>query len=203
MDRATQARVFEPFFTTKDPGKGTGLGLAMVYGVVKQSGGSIWLYSEPGHGTTFKIYLPRHEGVESAGSSDQVMASTAAHRRGIVLVVEDEEPVRRVARRILERMGHQVLDAPDGAAAIEALRRVGKPVDLVITDLIMPRMGGRELVERLRAEGKMTKTRFLFMSGYTIDTATNQSLVMPNDAYLEKPFTPEALARKVHEVMAA
>jgi signal transduction histidine kinase/ActR/RegA family two-component response regulator len=198
MDEATQARVFEPFFTTKEKGRGTGLGLSTVYGIVKQSGGYVWMYSEVGRGTTFKIYLPR---VES--STGARLAPPAAKEiiggDETLLLVEDDEAVRMIAQRILERHGYCVLVAQDG---VEALR-VGKSteIDLVVTDLVMPRMGGQEMVRRLQAERAGMK--ILMMSGYTSDQSFRQRVIDDGLPFLEKPFTPGSLLLKVRAVLDA
>jgi CheY-like chemotaxis protein len=201
MDAATRSRIFEPFFSTKEPGSGTGLGLAMVYGVVRQSGGSIWVYSEPGHGTSFKIYLPRFVGAQDAPEVPEVLPPQAEVPRSIILIVEDEQQVRLVARRTLEQLGHTVLEAVNGQNALDIVRETVAPIDLVITDLVMPGIGGRELVNRLRASGQ--SPRVLFMSGYTMDAANRQSLLADSEAFVEKPFTPSSLARKVTGVLSA
>lgn len=201
MDAATRARIFEPFFSTKEPGRGTGLGLSMVYGVVKQSGGSIWVYSEPAHGTSFKIYLPRYMGADESPEAVEPPPQEAEAPRGVILIVEDEQPVRLVARRTLEHLGHTVIEAVDGRSALEIVQQTTAPIDLVITDLVMPGMGGRELVSSLRAGGHTP--RVLFMSGYTMDAANRQSLLADSEAFLEKPFTPDSLARKVTAVLSA
>jgi signal transduction histidine kinase len=201
MDAATRSRIFEPFFSTKEPGRGTGLGLAMVYGVVRQSGGSIWVYSETGHGTSFKIYLPRFVGAQDAPEVPEVLPPQAEVPRSLILIVEDEQQVRLVARRTLEQLGHTVLEAADGQSALDIVREATSPIDLVITDLVMPGIGGRELVNRLRAGGH--SPRVLFMSGYTVDAANRQSLLADSEAFVEKPFTPSSLARKVTSVLSA
>src|SRR5207244_13363169 len=148
MDKDTQASMFEPFFTTKEPGKGTGLGLSTVYGIVKQSGGNIWIYSEPGRGTTFKIYLPRvDEGAQQYKRSsylDEVFQGTET-----ILLVEDEEMLRKLARQTLSMYGYQVLDAANGESAVSLCKDHQGPIDLVLTDVIMPGMGGREVGDRL------------------------------------------------------
>ena len=201
MDAATRSRIFEPFFSTKAPGHGTGLGLAMVYGVVKQSGGSIWVYSEPSHGTSFKIYLPRHMGLHEPTEPSEAVPLHADIPPSVILIVEDEEPVRIAARRTLEQLGHTVIEAVDGHSALETVRQSALTVDLVITDLVMPGMGGRDLVSNLLSTGQAP--RVLFMSGYTMDAANRQSLLAESEAFLEKPFTPERLARKVMSVLSS
>jgi signal transduction histidine kinase/ActR/RegA family two-component response regulator/HAMP domain-containing protein len=201
MDADTRGRIFEPFFTTKGPGRGTGLGLSMVYGIVKQTGGSIWVYSEPGHGTTFKIYLPRHVGTAESVPRYEV-PSVGNAPPSTILLVEDDAQVRLVSRRTLERFGHTVIEARDGRHALDVLAVLPREtqIDLVVSDLVMPEIGGRELVSRLRADGR--DTRVLFMSGYALDAVNRQLMLDPRDAFLEKPFTPDQLARRVHEVLA-
>ncbi len=198
MDEATQAHLFEPFFTTKEIGKGTGLGLATVYGIVKQSGGYIWVYSEPGHGTTFKIYLPR-----ITGTADTVVPAPESQqlRRGTetVLLVEDAAPVRALARRSLEAYGYAVLDAADGFAAFELSARHPGGIDILVTDVVMPGMSGRELAERLAP--RRPRMKVLYTSGYTDDAMVRQGVLRSGVAFLQKPFVPETLARKVRDVL--
>ncbi len=200
MDRDTQAHIFEPFFTTKEPGKGTGLGLATVYGIVKQSDGHIWVYSEPGRGTTFKIYLPRAVGVEVVQKRAAKYMDSA--RIGeTVLLIEDEGAVRTLARRVLESRGFTVLDAGNGADAVRIAKEFEGPIHLMLCDVVLPDMNGREIGERvleLRAE-----TRPLFMSGYTDDDAKLQGVLDARAPFLEKPFTPDSLTRMVREVLDA
>jgi PAS domain S-box-containing protein len=198
MDAELQARLFEPFFTTKEHGKGTGLGLSTTYGIVKQSGGSIWVYSEPGHGTTFKIYLPRcEEPLEDLPAAPP--AREAAPGTETVLLVEDEPEVRRLVEKLLRLKGYRVLSAGSPADAVAIARRHEDAIDLLLTDVIMPGMNGRELA-RLLAEGR-PDMRVLYMSGYA-DAAMNQhGILPPGTAFLSKPFTPEVLARKVREVL--
>ncbi|MGE5414399.1 MAG: PAS domain S-box protein [Syntrophomonadaceae bacterium] len=198
MDQELQARLFEPFFTTKEHGKGTGLGLSTTYGIVKQSGGSIWVYSEPGHGTTFKIYLPRcEEPLEDLPSA--VPAREAAPGTETILLVEDEPEVRRLVEKLLRLKGYRVLSAGSPADAVAIARRHEDPIHLLLTDVIMPGMNGRELA-RLLAEGRPAM-RVLYMSGYA-DAAMNQhGILPPGTAFLSKPFTPEVLGRKIREVL--
>jgi signal transduction histidine kinase/ActR/RegA family two-component response regulator len=198
MDAATKARAFEPFFTTKAAGQGTGLGLSTVYGIVKQSGGSIWLYSEPGRGTTVKIFLRRHEQPDEPRIAAEIPAQVDA-RPAVILLVEDDDLVRVAALRALTRRGHRVLEAVDGEAALSAMAREKGPIDLVITDLVMPRLGGRELGERLRAHGN--EAAILYMSGYTGDAVTQRAMVDEGAEFLEKPFTPDRLLQKVDEIL--
>ncbi|MEO8194242.1 MAG: PAS domain S-box protein [Gemmatimonadales bacterium] len=200
MDRATQARIFEPFFTTKENGKGTGLGLAMVYGIVKQSGGYVWVYSEPGQGTTFKVYLPRMEMVDSTPRAEALAFSSAAGSETILLV-EDEESVREVSSRLLRRAGYTVLEAPDGRRALEICDAHAGGIDLLITDMVMPEMGGRELARRVRAT--RPEVPLVFMSGYTDDEDLRRSFLDSGSAFLEKPFTPELLLSKTRELLSS
>ena len=197
MDAETQARIFEPFFTTKGPGKGTGLGLATVYGIVKQSGGHIGVYSEPGRGTTFKIYLPRVE-----ASVEAVTAGRAGGRPGgseTVLLVEDDEMVRTLTCEILEARGYTVLEARHGADALDLAARYHGPIDLLVTDVVMPEMGGRELARRLGAERPRMKV--LYMSGYTDDAIVHQGVLDEGVAFLPKPIKADTLGGKVREVL--
>ena len=198
MDAETRARIFEPFFTTKEQGKGTGLGLATVYGIVKQSGGGIWVYSEPGHGTSFKVYLPRvPAGAEAAGAGEPRPASGGGSET--VLLVEDEEEVRSLAREILETAGYAVLEARDGRQASDLAARPSGPIQLLVSDGGMPGMTGADLVERLRP--LHPEMRLLFMSGYTDAALANHSALPPGAAFMEKPFTAATLTRKVREIL--
>jgi CheY-like chemotaxis protein len=198
MTPETQARIFEPFFTTKERGQGTGLGLSTVYGIVKQSGGNIWVYSEPGLGTTFKIYLPRVDAVPAVVPPPE---HRAPRHQGseVILVVEDDAAVRTVIGRILRTGGYAVLEAANGTEALHICENPSLGVDLIITDIVMPEMGGREFA-RLLAELRPA-ARMLFMSGYTEFGVTHNSLLAPGAAFIEKPFTMEALARKVRNVL--
>jgi PAS domain S-box-containing protein len=198
MDESTRARIFEPFFTTKEMGKGTGLGLSMVYGIVRQSGGFIWVYSEPGRGATFKIYLPLVDG--SAEVIDHPEGNGAAPTgTETILLVEDEEAVRAVVRQALERHGYRVVAAADGAAAIRMLGAAEQPVHMLITDVVMPGMSGRQLAAEFAT--MRPNARILFMSGYTTDAVVRHGVLDPGIAYLQKPFSPAALLRKVRQVL--
>jgi PAS domain S-box-containing protein len=198
MDPEVQARIFEPFFTTKGVGQGTGLGLSTVYGIVKQSGGFVWVESEVGQGSTFSIYLPRVE----APDRDMLQQDMPADSEGgteTILVVEDEPMVRDLACRGLREKGYTVLEAANGAEALEALADQSKPVDLVISDVVMPKVGGRELgLELARLEPELP---VLYMSGYTGDDVIQRGLLDPDAPFQQKPFSPEALARKVREML--
>jgi two-component system cell cycle sensor histidine kinase/response regulator CckA len=199
MPPEVQSRIFEPFFTTKAQGEGTGLGLAMVYGIVKQSGGYIWVYSEPGKGTTLKIYFPRDErALVSAETGAPV--HRAAVGSGTILLVEDELSVRRAACRILQRAGYTVLEAKSGVEALQIADTRRESIVLVISDLIMPDMGGQELVSKLRERGRNIPV--LLMSGYTEDAALRQSVLEPGTPFVNKPFTPKSLVDKVQEILS-
>lgn len=199
MTRDVREKLFEPFFTTKEKGKGTGLGLPSVYGIVKQSGGFVWVYSEPGRGTAFNIYLPRAEEEEETTGSVRTPRSNRKTGAETILLVEDDEEVRKVALRILRRNGYHMLEAANGADALRVCEAAGSGVDLVVTDIVMPEMGGSELAERIRE--KQPDARILFTSGFTEDAAVRQSFLQPGEAFIEKPFTPATLAKKAREVL--
>jgi CheY-like chemotaxis protein len=199
MDERTLARLFEPFFTTKELGRGTGLGLATVYGIVRQSGGHIRVNSRLHHGSTFTVYLPKVEGPgegldELPGWIDQPRAA------GTVLVVEDEVSVRRLASRVLRARGYRVLEASDGVEALQLVDRFGGPLDLVLTDIIMPGLSGPALVERLLPATPELKV--LYITGYSEDAIREHGLLPQGGALLEKPFTAHQLAERVHTALA-
>jgi two-component system cell cycle sensor histidine kinase/response regulator CckA len=201
MDTKTQAHIFEPFFTTKEKGKGTGLGLATVYGVVKQSGGYVWVYSEPGHGTTFKIYLPRIEDETASAGRDRSPAAAALPRgTEVVLLVEDEAGVRELAREYLEMSGYTVIVAPDGHTAIELAGMHAGTIHLLMTDMVMPGIGGRELAERVLAV--RPEIKILYMSGYTDQAVVQQGILGTDAPLLQKPFTLATLTMKLREILA-
>jgi PAS domain S-box-containing protein len=199
MDEATKARIFEPFFTTKEAGKGTGLGLATVYGIVKQSEGHIAVYSEPGHGTSFKVYLPRIEGEGNGEREDSDSPPAAVVGTETILLVEDEASLRALARHILTMHGYEVLDAGNGQEAITLAEAHQGTVHLLVTDVVMPEMGGSLLSARLQALHPNLKV--LYMSGYTDDAVVRHGILHAETAFLQKPFSPDALARKVRDVL--
>ena len=201
MSRELQDRVFEPFFTTKEQGKGTGLGLSTVYGIVKQSGGYVWVESEPGRGTTFRIYLPRVEGMVSARSGERPDAGMALEGNETILLVEDELSVRVLVRRVLDRMGYHVVDASSGAEVLELVRNGSIRPDLLLTDVVMPGMSGRKLSDSLQAARPGLKV--LYMSGYTDEAIGHHGVLEPGVSFLEKPFTPDALLRCIREMLDA
>jgi len=198
MDEATRARIFEPFFTTKEAGKGTGLGLSTAYGIIKQSGGFIWAESEPGQGTTFKIYLPQ---VADTGEPVPRILESARPSLGAetILLAEDEEPVRVLARRCLEGMGYRVLAASRADEAQRIAERHAGPIHLLLADVVMPGCSGPELAERLAA--LRPEMRVLYMSGYTDEAIVHRGVIAAGIELLEKPFNPATLARKVREVL--
>ncbi|MGV3708796.1 MAG: PAS domain S-box protein [Gemmatimonas sp.] len=198
MTPDVKRRIFEPFFTTKGAGKGTGLGLATVFGIVRQSGGQVNVYSEVNVGTSLQVYLPA---IEQTGDAAPVRENQDAIRMGseTVLLVEDEEAVRKIAKLALESHGYRVIEASNGADALTLAERFAKPIDVVISDVVMPGMSGRQFAESLRRS--RPDFRLLFISGYTDDAVVRHGIVMADEAFLQKPFSPNALARKVREVL--
>jgi two-component system cell cycle sensor histidine kinase/response regulator CckA len=198
MDARTRARIFEPFFTTKEKGQGTGLGLSMVYGVVKQSGGYIDVYSEPGMGTTFKIYLPR---VDEAVSVDKGESTLATALRGTetVLLVEDEGALRALTHNLLEMCGYAVLEAKSGTEAMDISQQHAGPIDLLLTDVVMPGISGRLLADQLMQ--LRPEITVVYMSGYTGQTVGAHGILDPGSVFLQKPFTRDALAKKIREAL--
>jgi len=197
MDEKTQTRIFEPFFTTKEQGKGTGLGLATVYGIVKQAGGHIFVYSEPGHGTTFKVYLPECMQRESAKPARTASPKGTGET---ILIVEDTDYIRDLIQEILSSHGYKVLIAKDGEDALRICRGFQEPINLLLTDVVMPRMNGRDLADQVVRTRSGIKV--LFMSGYTRNVIIHHGIVDEGVNYLEKPFTPTALIAKIHSVLA-
>jgi CheY-like chemotaxis protein len=197
MPPEVKARIFEPFFTTKEKGKGTGLGLSTVYGIVKQSGGYIWVYSEAGRGTTFKVYLPRVDAPAETLTRPKQGDSLAGSET--ILLAEDDAILRPLAKALLEKLGYTVLDAADAAMALSGARAHQGPINLLVADVVMPGLSGRELARRL-AEFR-PETRVLYVSGYTDDAIVHHGMLEPGLHFLQKPFTPAVLARKVREVL--
>jgi two-component system, cell cycle sensor histidine kinase and response regulator CckA len=197
MDAATLARIFEPFFTTKAQGRGSGLGLATSYGIVKQCGGSIWAYSEPGHGTTFKVYLPRVRAALSVRETKPLNVPAAGSET--LLLVEDDELVRRIASRILVSNGYRVHVAVDGVDALQRFKELEGKIDALITDVVLPKVSAKELVQRLKLE--KPDLRVLYTSGYTENTVVHQGVVDAGVNFLAKPYLPADLSRAVRALL--
>ncbi|MFZ2632390.1 MAG: ATP-binding protein [Desulfosalsimonadaceae bacterium] len=198
MDRETQEKIFEPFFTTKEIGKGTGLGLATVYGIIKQSNGYIWVYSEPGKGTSFKIYMPVIL-EELAVSQEKQVSSEMLFGSAAILLVEDEQYVRGLLARVLKQYGYTVIEARDGREALALCDQLVDRLDLIITDVVMPGMSGSELVDSLKK--KMPDLKILFMSGYSDKAILHHVTINSEVAFIQKPISPKALGRKVQEIL--
>jgi CheY-like chemotaxis protein len=199
MDKETLSHIFEPFYTTKEPGKGTGLGLSTVFGIVQQSGGTIWVYSEPNGGTTFKVYFPRVR--DSSPPPLSVREPSQLQGSETILLVEDQDEVRGVAAEILRRCGYHVLETKSPGEALLECERHARTIHLLLTDVVMPRMNGRELADRLLALRPNLKV--LFMSGYTESGIIQHGILDSDVAYLQKPILPSALAARVREVLDA
>ena len=197
MTEEVRARIFEPFFTTKESGKGTGLGLSTVLGAVQQSGGFVGVYSEPGHGTTFKVYLPRTDQVADVSMSEAEVGQLGGSET--ILVVEDEEQVRAVACTILRKRGYNVIEAANGGEALLLANDFPSVIDLMLTDVVMPRVSGRRLAEQLA--GQRPAMKVLFASGYTDDAILQHGVLASGVPFIQKPFTPQVLLRKVREVL--
>jgi CheY-like chemotaxis protein len=200
IDAETKSRLFEPFFPTRGQGGGTGLGLTIVHDIVNQHGGHIWLYSEPGHGTILKIYLPRAEGGARLPKPPESLVASLSGTETILLA-EDEAAVRVTVREGLIDQGYVILEAGDGDQALQIAREHGGAIDLLITDMIMPRIGGAEVAEKLGAARPGVKV--LFMSGYPEHAAVRNGAIPPGTNYLQKPFSLEALTCRVREILDA
>jgi CheY-like chemotaxis protein len=198
MDAATRRRIFEPFFTTKSVGQGTGLGLATVYGIVRQSDGNITVFSEPGEGSTFRCYFPPVRAPELAPAP---MAVAAGPARGAetILIAEDELELRELMRRALERQGYRVITASDGAVAVEMAAGHDGPIHLLVTDVVMPVLSGSELAQRLMA--KRPGLRVIFISGYSTEAIDRHGVLAPDSVFLQKPVSPDALSHAVRDLL--
>ena len=198
IDKSILPRIFDPFFTTKEVGKGTGLGLSIVYGIVKQSGGYVWVYSEPAHGTTFKIYFPA---ITAALEKPLARSESYSEPSGqTILIVEDEATIRSNVRECLEQLGYRVVEAENGEAALQVCDDLHGKIDLVLSDLVMPGMGGYELAGELAQ--RHPAVRVLFMSGYTEDSAARRDILLQGSAFLQKPFSVADLSNAVHQALA-
>ena len=197
MDKETRERIFEPFFTTKESGKGTGLGLATVYGIVKQSHGAIWVYSELGRGTTFKVYLPVAD-KQAATQAEKPKESDVKGKESI-LVIEDDNAVRRMTVEGLKDLGYHVYDVEDGPKGIDLVKENGKTIDLLLTDVVMPNMSGREVADTIKP--MVPNIKVLFMSGYTDNDIVHHGVLQEGINFIQKPFTVMGLARKIRQVL--
>ncbi len=198
MDLQTQARIFDPFFTTKELGKGTALGLATVYGIVKQTGGYIWVYSEIGQGTVFRVYLPRTDKAAQSAEREQTELQELQGSETI-LVAEDSESLREMAQEYLESMGYNVIAAASGEKALQWAKEFDGPIHLLLTDVVMPEMSGPELANQLASLRPGMK--IIFTSGYTDDAIARQGILDPEVAFIQKPYRPRALAKKIRQVL--
>ncbi|MBE9484228.1 MAG: response regulator, partial [Bacteroidetes bacterium] len=198
MDKETREHIFEPFFTTKEVGKGTGLGLSTVYGIVKQNNGFIWVYSEPGQGTTFKVYLPKVKGDAEPEEKEQTPVDEPGGSE-TVLIVEDNEGLRKFTQEVLQSYGYRILAAENGEEALKVGKEHEGPIHLLLTDVVMPKIGGKEAADRLQPLYPQMKV--IYMSGYTDNAIIHHGVLAPGLNFLEKPFTPEGLARKVREAL--
>ncbi|MBW1700194.1 MAG: response regulator [Deltaproteobacteria bacterium] len=198
MNKEICAKIFDPFFTTKEKGVGTGLGLATVFGIVRQNEGYIWAYSEPGHGTTMKVYIPRSRETTEPGGKKETRPHEVSGTETI-LVVEDDDAVRKFAVRVLRRLGYQVLEAQNSQEALRVSQEFTGPIHLLLTDVIMPEINGKVLAERLRSQRPEIRT--IYMSGYTHNIILQKGILPSDTRYIQKPFTPDSLARKVREAM--
>jgi CheY-like chemotaxis protein len=198
IDKSILPRIFDPFFTTKEVGKGTGLGLSIVYGIVKQSGGYVWVYSEPAHGTTFKLYFPA---IAAPLENPLVCNDAYSEPSGqTILIVEDEATIRGNVRECLQQLGYHVVEAENGEAALQVCEQLQGKIDLVLSDLVMPGMGGYELAGQLAQHHP--EVRMLFMSGYTEDSAARRDILLQGSAFLQKPFSVADLSTAVHQALA-
>ncbi len=199
MDKEIQEHIFEPFFTTKEVGQGTGLGLSTIYGIVKQNNGFVWVYSEPGKGTTFKVYLPKVKDAEPEEKEQTPVDDSGGSET--VLIVEDDDNLRKFAQRALQMYGYRILDAENGEDALRVCGEYEGQIDLMITDVVMPKMGGREAAERL--QHLYPQIKVIYMSGYTDNTIVHYGVLTPELNFIQKPFTPKGLARKVRETLVS
>jgi two-component system cell cycle sensor histidine kinase/response regulator CckA len=199
MSPEVQSRIFEPFFTTKETGKGTGLGLSTVYGIVKQTGGNVWVYTEEGMGTAFKVYFPAVPDAEKSAGKAEKREMRSPRGTETLLLAEDEEVVRTIIRTVLGSNGYRVMEARDGREALEIAERHQGPIDLLLTDLIMPEISGKDLASRLMKNHPEAKV--LYMSGYTENAIVHHGVLDAGTAFIQKPFRVDALAQKVREVL--
>ena len=199
MAKETRSHIFEPFFTTKEKGKSTGLGLATVYGIIKQSGGYIWVDSKPGMGTTFKIYLPHTDEEITLDEKRDEPVDGNLKGKETVLIVEDEKDVRNLVCEILKLQGYNILESAHGDSALNICKKYDKPIHLILTDVVMPHISGSRLVELIKPIHPEMKT--LYMSGYTDNAVVIKGILKPGDQFIQKPFTPVDLARKIRGIL--